>query len=193
MDKKLFRATQGKSASRGGLNVKQFRENLVKNYPRKEKKIRACRTRGDLEAYCKRDRNINAAIKRSSKSYAPRNARGVPRGTGRRSARRVVRRTASQQDNTSYAFGTARRVGRRSARRVVRRTAGQQDNTSYAFGTARRTARRTTRRSQSPESPVDNDDCGCSMSPKSPVDNDDCGCSMSPKSPRRTYVKKMHH
>jgi len=192
MDETLFRATQGKTASRGGLNIKQFREDLVKCYPKKEKKICGCKTRKDLEAYCKRDRNINAAIKRASKSYGPGDARkSSPRGAGRRSARRVVRRagrrSARQQDDTSYALGMARKAGRRSGRRVNRRN----DNTSYAFGTARRTGRRAGRRSQSPDSPIDKDDsdCGCSMSPDSPTEKEDCGCSASPKSPRKDYFK----
>lgn len=111
MDEALLRATQGKTASQGGLNIKQFRERLVKCYPRKEKKICECRARGELEAYCKRDRNINAAIKRASKSYAP---RGAGRRAGRKAGRRVSRRT----DASSYGpRGAGRRAGRKVARR----------------------------------------------------------------------------
>jgi len=70
MDPKLIRAINGASASRGGLNLKEFRSRLVKEFPRKEKRINSIKTRKELEEYCQKDRNIQARIKRNAPKSA---------------------------------------------------------------------------------------------------------------------------
>lgn len=72
MEDSLLKACQGRSASRGGLNVKEFREALVERFPKKEKKLRTLKTRRDLQEFCKNDRNIYAAVKRAEKGYTSR-------------------------------------------------------------------------------------------------------------------------
>lgn len=67
MDIELIRAIKGYSASGGGLNLSEFRTRLGKEFPRKKKKINNIKTRKELEAYCEKDRNIQARIKRSGK------------------------------------------------------------------------------------------------------------------------------
>ncbi len=84
MDETLLRAYEGKSASRGGLNAKAFKDRLIEQYPKKAKKIRACKTRGDLIECCTKDRNIYASIKRAQKNYSAKSPRRVARRTARR-------------------------------------------------------------------------------------------------------------
>lgn len=66
MDSKLLKACAGASASRGGLNLSEFRSSLIREFPRKEKRVKAIKTRKELEEYCRKDRNIRARMKRQS-------------------------------------------------------------------------------------------------------------------------------
>jgi len=97
MDKSLYLAYKGRSASRGGLNVKEFRESLVEQFPKKEKKIRACKNRKQLIECCEKDRNIRASMNRMEKNYSPRNKyrsngrRSPPRSPPRRKINKVYR------------------------------------------------------------------------------------------------------
>lgn len=71
MDTRLFKACNGLPASKGGLNATQFRSQLIKEFPRKEKRIDSLQTRKELEEFCREDRNIQARIKRQHRSPKP--------------------------------------------------------------------------------------------------------------------------
>lgn len=64
MNSELIKACKGYSASKGGLNLTQFRYQLIEEFPKKKNKIESMNTRKELEYFCQNDRNIQARIKR---------------------------------------------------------------------------------------------------------------------------------
>lgn len=66
MNEKFIRACDGKSASRGGLNLPVFRRETIKRYPKQ--KLLGMR-RKELEQWCKRKHDINREIKEEEEMY----------------------------------------------------------------------------------------------------------------------------
>jgi len=68
MSKQLILACDGKSASQGGLNFTELKDELSASFPNEEHKIRSM-TRKSLLGYCKRTPKINKEIKTSKEKY----------------------------------------------------------------------------------------------------------------------------
>ncbi len=150
MDETLLRAYEGKSASRGGLNAKAFKDRLIEQYPKKAKKIRACKTRGTLTECCTKDKNMCASFKRAQKSYSAKSPRKV--------AGRTVRRTRSPPRSP---------VLRYPPRRPVFRSRSPADPEESDCGCSMAMAPKTPTYG---DEESEDSDCGCSMAmaPKTP-------------------------
>ena len=202
MDETLLRAYEGKSASRGGLNAKAFKDRLIEQYPKKAKKIRACKTRGTLTECCAEDKNMCASFKRAQKSYSAKSPRRVARRTVRRTrspprspvlrtpvlrARSSINDTSSKRAQKSYPTKSPRRIAGRTViktryppRSPVLRT--RYPPRSPVLRTRYPPRSPVLRTRYPPRSPV--------LRAQSPADPEesDCGCSMemAPKTP--TYI-----
>lgn len=70
MDEKLMWACVGKSESQGGMNIEEFRQALMKMYPKKSEKIKSISSRKSLQRYCQQvSPEIKKDIKEAKEAY----------------------------------------------------------------------------------------------------------------------------